>query len=169
MNRRILLAATSALSLLAAPALAQTLAVINARILSQGPAGGIASGTVLIKDGKITALGANLAVPNGARVIDAGGQIVTPGLILPSSNLGVSEVEQVEETRDDGAGDHIGAAFDIQYGVNADSALGKVPNVPKTGAHREGAAKVFFNGLGLGRGFDDNEILGHEQSFTPAK
>ena len=123
MNRRILLAATSALSLLAAPALAQTLAVINARILSQGPAGEIASGTVLIKDGKITALGANLAVPNGARVIDAGGQIVTPGLILPSSNLGVSEVEQVEETRDDGAGDRMGAAFDIQYGVNADSAL----------------------------------------------
>jgi hypothetical protein len=123
MNRRILLAATSALSLLAAPALAQTLAVINARILSQGPAGEIASGTVLIKDGKITALGANLAVPNGARVIDAGGQIVTPGLILPSSNLGVSEVEQVEETRDDGAGDRLGAAFDIQYGVNADSAL----------------------------------------------
>ena len=57
----------------------------------------------------------------------------------------------------------------ILLDVNADSALGKVPNVPKTGAHREGAAKVFFNGLGLGRGFDDNEILGHEQSFTPAK
>ena len=123
MNRRILLAATSALSLIAAPALAQSLAIINAHIFSQGPAGEIASGTVLIKDGKITGLGANLAVPKDAQVIDAAGQIVTPGLILPSSSLSVSEVEQVEETRDDGAGDRMGAAFDVQYGVNADSAL----------------------------------------------
>ena len=123
MNRRILLAASSALSLIAAPALAQSLAIINAHIFSQGPAGEIASGTVLIKDGKITGLGANLAVPKEAQVIDAAGQIVTPGLILPSSSLSVSEVEQVEETRDDGAGDRMGAAFDVQYGVNADSAL----------------------------------------------
>jgi len=123
MNRRILLAATSALSLIAAPALAQSLAIINAHIFSQGPAGEIASGTVLIKDGKITGLGANLVVPKDARVIDAAGQIVTPGLILPSSSLSVAEVEQVEETRDDGAGDRMGAAFDVQYGVNADSAL----------------------------------------------
>ena len=57
----------------------------------------------------------------------------------------------------------------ILLDVNADSALGKIPNVPKTGAHGEGAAEEFFNGLGLGRGFDNNEILGHEQSFTPAK
>ena len=64
---------------------------------------------------------------------------------------------------------HLVLRSKILLDVNADSALGKVPNVPKTGAHREGAAKVFFNGLGLGRGFDDNEILGHEQSFTPAK
>ena len=92
MNRRILLAASSALSLIAAPALAQSLAIINAHIFSQGPAGEIASGTVLIKDGKITGLGANLAVPKEARVIDAAGQIVTPGLILPSSSLSVSEV-----------------------------------------------------------------------------
>jgi imidazolonepropionase-like amidohydrolase len=123
MNRRILLAASSALSLIAAPALAQSLAIINAQIFSQGPAGEIASGTVLIKDGKITGLGANLTVPKEAQVIDAAGQIVTPGLILPSSSLSVSEVEQVEETRDDGAGDRMGAAFDVQYGVNADSAL----------------------------------------------
>lgn len=123
MNRRILLAATSALSLIAAPALAQSLAIINAHIFSQGPAGEIASGTVLIKDGKISGLGANLVVPKDARVIDAAGQIVTPGLILPSSSLGVAEVEQVEQTRDDGAGDRMGAAFDVQYGVNADSAL----------------------------------------------
>jgi hypothetical protein len=45
-----LIAAASALSLLSAlPTGAQTIAIVGGRILSQGPAGDIASGTVLIK------------------------------------------------------------------------------------------------------------------------
>ena len=38
-------------------------------------------GTVLYENGKITAVGADLAVPAGAEVIDAQGCVVMPGLI----------------------------------------------------------------------------------------
>lgn len=43
--------------------------------------GVIENGTILIEDGKITAVGADVAIPAGAEVIDASGKWVTPGLI----------------------------------------------------------------------------------------
>jgi len=85
MIRSFLLAGV-ACAALAAPAMAQTIAITNARIEPvSGPA--IPSGTIVLKDGKIAALGAGIAPPAGATVIDAKGGVVTPGLIAPSSNL----------------------------------------------------------------------------------
>jgi imidazolonepropionase-like amidohydrolase len=46
-------------------------------------------GDVLIEKGRITAVGANLSAPPEARVIDAQGRWVTPGLIDVHSHLGV--------------------------------------------------------------------------------
>jgi imidazolonepropionase-like amidohydrolase len=48
-------------------------------------------GTVLIQDGKITAVGAGLAVADDARVIDAAGSWVLPGFIEAHGHLGVHE------------------------------------------------------------------------------
>lgn len=115
MIRSLLLA--SAACALALPATAETVAIVNARIEPVSSAT-IPSGTLVIKDGKITALGASVQVPTGARVIDAKGGVVTPGLIAPSSNLGASEVSGVRETRDDGTGNALSAAFDISYAIN---------------------------------------------------
>ncbi len=66
------------------------LAVINARIetVTQGV---IEQGTLLCKDGKIVALGANVEVPAGARVYDAKGHSITPGIIESHSHAGISE------------------------------------------------------------------------------
>ncbi|ATC24935.1 amidohydrolase [Caulobacter vibrioides] len=115
MIRSLLLA--SAACALAFPAAAETVAIVNARLEPvSSPA--IPNGTLVIKDGKIAALGASIQVPAGARVIDAKGGVVTPGLIAPSSNLGASEISGVRETRDDGTGSALSAAFDISYGVN---------------------------------------------------
>lgn len=115
MIRSLLLA--SAACALALPAAAQTVAIVNARIEPVSSAA-IPSGTLVIKDGKIAALGASVQVPAGARVIDAKGGVVTPGLIAPSSNLGASEISGVRETRDDSTGSALSAAFDISYAIN---------------------------------------------------
>ena len=121
MSRALLLS----LLLSAAPlaAAAETVVITNARIETAGPAGEIASGAVVIKDGKIAAVGAAVTPPAGARLIDAHGQVLSPGLIAASTSLGVEEVEGVQSTHDEAAGPEIGAAFDIAYGVNPASTL----------------------------------------------
>jgi len=63
-------------------------ALVGATILT-GTGAQIDGGTVLIKDGKVEALGAGLPVPAGYDVVQAGGKYVTPGLIDAHSHLGV--------------------------------------------------------------------------------
>jgi imidazolonepropionase-like amidohydrolase len=121
---RNLLLGACALAVLsvAAPASAETVAITHARILTAAAAGEIAQGVVVIRDGKIAAVGANAAIPTGARVIDAAGGVVTPGLFATNSLLGMVEIRQVG---DDLSVDNprLGAAFDAQYGVNPASTL----------------------------------------------
>jgi imidazolonepropionase-like amidohydrolase len=54
----------------------------------------IDSGTVLVQDGKIVAVGADVAVPAGARVIDATGSWVLPGFIEAHGHVGLNEEAQ---------------------------------------------------------------------------
>lgn len=56
--------------------------------------------TVVMVDGKITAVGTNVNIPSGAQRIDATGKHVYPGLILSSTNLGLVEVPSVRATND---------------------------------------------------------------------
>ncbi|HWQ57079.1 MAG TPA: amidohydrolase [Bryobacteraceae bacterium] len=51
-------------------------------------------GAVLIDGGKIAAFGDKVVVPPNARVIDAGGQYVTPGIIDPHSHVGTDSVNE---------------------------------------------------------------------------
>ena len=61
----------------------------------------IENATVKINNGKIEEVGTNIAVPaSGAEVVDATGKQVYPGLILPASNLGLSEITGVRATND---------------------------------------------------------------------
>ncbi len=62
--------------------------------------GTITRATVLFADGRITAVGANVAVPQGFRVIDCSGQQVYPGFIAPVSTIGLTEIDAVRATRD---------------------------------------------------------------------
>jgi imidazolonepropionase-like amidohydrolase len=118
-------AVLSAAALLMAPASsAQTIAITNGRVFPvSGPV--IENGTVLIQNGRITAVGANVAIPDGAQRIDASGKWVTPGLINASTQLGIAEVGLVAATRDDIARgrDQIAASFNVWEGINTNSAL----------------------------------------------
>ncbi len=65
------------------------LAITHATLLTAGPLGRIEDGTVLVRNGKIAALGRDVAVPAGAEVIDARGRFVTPGLIDAHSHTAI--------------------------------------------------------------------------------
>lgn len=70
-----------------------TIAIRNARIVTvSGP--DIENGTVVIRDGKIEAVGANVSVPAGAQTIDGSGLSVYPGMIDAGTNMGLVEVPQ---------------------------------------------------------------------------
>lgn len=76
-----------------APA-ADVVAIRGGRILTvSGPV--FEKGTVLVAEGKITAVGASVEIPAGATVIDATGQTVYPGLIDGLTTLGLTEIGSV--------------------------------------------------------------------------
>ena len=70
-----------------------TFAIRNARIVTvSGP--DIENGTVVIRDGKIEAVGTNVSVPAGAQTIDGSGLSVYPGMIDTATNMGLVEIPQ---------------------------------------------------------------------------
>ena len=82
-----------------AAASSKVFAITNAKIYTlAGPA--IENGTLVIRDGKIAAVGAALAAPADAQVIDAKGLEVYPGLFDPITGMGLGEVDQVLSTQD---------------------------------------------------------------------
>ena len=61
----------------------------------------IKGGTIVVAAGKIASIGdASLAIPTGAKVIDAAGLDVWPGLIDSGSQLGLYEIGSLQETQD---------------------------------------------------------------------
>ncbi|QCB55626.1 imidazolonepropionase [Sphingopyxis sp. PAMC25046] len=110
--------------LLATPASAETIAIVDARLMTMTGAGEIGRGTIVIRDGKVAALGTDAPVPADARVIDGRGGVVTPGLIQVDSTLGAVEVSQVPTSADRATHSRtISAGFDISQGLNPDSIL----------------------------------------------
>ena len=62
--------------------------------------GNIENGMLIIKGGKISAIGKDITIPKGAKIIDASKYIILPGFIDSFTNLAAVEVEGIEETRD---------------------------------------------------------------------
>ncbi len=117
-------AAAAAVLAIHTPAAAQTIAIAGGRVFPvSGPP--IDNATVLLVDGKITAVGANVSTPAGARKIDATGKWVTPGLINAATRLGLVEIGSVSTTSDGTAKGERGvaAAFRSWEGLNSNSVL----------------------------------------------
>jgi imidazolonepropionase-like amidohydrolase len=94
----------------AAAAGAETIAITGGTVYPvSGPR--IPNGTVVIRDGRILAVGANVAIPAGARRIDARGKTVTPGLINAQTQLGLVEVGGERSTRNSSGRGLVNADF----------------------------------------------------------
>jgi imidazolonepropionase-like amidohydrolase len=103
---------------------AQVIAITGGRVHTVAGAP-IDNGTVVIRDGRIVQVGANIPIPADARRIDATGKWVTPGLINSATQLGLVEIAQEQPTRDVAARgrDGIAAAFTVWEGMNPASVL----------------------------------------------
>lgn len=114
-----LLLAAIAAAAPAAPTAAETVAIVGGRVATAAGGEPIEGGTVVIRDGRIAAVGAGVAVPAGARVIDATGQWVTPGIFAGFSRLGIVEVDAVDGANDTRAEKaNYSAAIDVASGLN---------------------------------------------------
>lgn len=77
---------------------------------------------VLVQDGKISALGKGLVAPTGARIVDAAGRPVTPGVFGGLTRIGLEEIGL-----DSGNGDHsqrlgqMRPEFDVTQAWNPDA------------------------------------------------
>lgn len=106
----------------------QTVAITDATIYPvSGPK--IEHGTVLVRDGRIVAVGTDVTVPGDARRIDGGGKVVTPGFFHAQSTLGLGVgralTEETEEeytaiggTTDGEHSGDINASFNVLAGVD---------------------------------------------------
>jgi len=78
---------------IAIPPAGGLVAITNATILTASH-GTIERGTILIRDGRIAAVGQNVQVPAGAQVIDGTGRYVMPGIIDSHSHTAIEAVNE---------------------------------------------------------------------------
>ena len=97
-----------------APAPPKVLALVGGRVVTQTDAGTI-DATIIVRDGKIAAVGPGIAIPADATKIDVAGMVITPGLIdahgslwlTPaasqdnSSDAGLEILDEVDPTKED--------------------------------------------------------------------
>ncbi len=142
MNKLTLLALTC----IAAPATAQTVAITNAEIHTVS-GNVITGGTIVLQNGRIAAVGRNVQVPSDARTIDGTGKIVTPGFMDSFSQIGLGEIGNGAP----GTNDHtttetdLGPLFNPSWGLNPENTY--IPNTRVRGLTsavlRPGGNQVF--------------------------
>jgi imidazolonepropionase-like amidohydrolase len=82
----------------------------------------IDKGTLVIRDGKVAAVGAGVAVPADAQIIEASGLEVYPGMFDPVTQVGLEEVEAVRSTVDTEETGELNPDVTAATAFNADSA-----------------------------------------------
>ena len=117
-----------------------TYAITNARIVPVSGAT-IERGTVVIRDGLIAAVGANVTAPADARVIDGTGLTVYPGLIDSYTNLGLPDAGP-SPSPGGGFGFFQAAPRPSPGGPNSSQAIGLQPEVMVDDIIRPGGNEI---------------------------
>jgi imidazolonepropionase-like amidohydrolase len=137
--------------LLSGTAHAETIAITGGRLVIGDGTPPIDNGSVLLRDGRIAAAGANIAIPPSARIIDARGKWITPGLVAGFSRVGLAEIDGVGSTNDAAAaGSPFSAAIDVTPAINpraAAIAVNRAGGITRA-LVAPGAARTLFAGQG---------------------
>lgn len=107
----------------APPAAAETLAITHAEAWTMETDAPVADATILIEDGHIVSVVAGGGVPDGARVVDAQGRRVTPGLVNAATQIGLVEISGSSDTVDTASRDDHGPGYDVSAALNGHSTL----------------------------------------------
>jgi imidazolonepropionase-like amidohydrolase len=111
--------AAAAMAALTSPSYAETIAITGGKLVVGDGSAPVEGGTVVIRDGTIVAAGVGIAVPAGARQIDASGKWITPGVFAGFTRLGLSEVDAVNGTNDKSGGKSgFSAAIDVAPAID---------------------------------------------------
>jgi imidazolonepropionase-like amidohydrolase len=103
---------------------AETLLIKGGKVYTLAEAGTLQSADILVRDGRIESVAASLEGVAADRVIDASGKVVTPGMIAPVTELGLTEISAAANTNDNAVLDEsIGTAFDPLPAYNPRSTL----------------------------------------------
>lgn len=86
----------SVLAVVAALAWTQDLALKGGTILTITN-GTIENGTIIIKDGKITAVGRDIKIPTGIKIINASGKYLMPGIIDSHSHIALTDINEATD------------------------------------------------------------------------
>lgn len=142
-----LLLCAAALVMLATPAHAETVVISGGRVVIGDGSAPIDGGTVVIRDGNVVAAGLGVAIPSGARTIDATGKWVTPGIFAGFSRIGLSEVDAVSGTNDKGGGKSgFSAALDVAPAIDpfrSPIAVNRAAGVTRAVVAPEADSKIF--------------------------
>ncbi|WP_293373418.1 amidohydrolase family protein [Nevskia sp.] len=112
------------IALLATRAEAELFAIRNAVVHTGGRAGTLTGATVVVRNGRIEAVGTDVLIPEGVTPIEAQGRPLTPGIIVAHSHLGLKEIDGVEETNDVASEQkRYSAGLDVADALNPRSAL----------------------------------------------
>ena len=143
MKKALVLVNLAAL-LACAPAHAETIAIVHAKAYTLTAAEPIDDATIVMREGRIESVVAHATAPADARVVDATGRIVTPGLFNSATGLGLVEVSSTDDTVDQAVKTSpLGAAFDVQYALNGNGE-------PVRQARAEGVARAIALPTGSG-------------------
>lgn len=104
-----------------APTQAEPIAIVGATV-HVGNGTVLENATIAFSDGKITAVGPGIDT-SGHRIIDANGQRIYPGFVLPDSDLGLNEVGAVRATVDDTETGTLNPSIRSLTSYNTDSEL----------------------------------------------
>ncbi|MEM7278228.1 MAG: amidohydrolase family protein [Pseudomonadota bacterium] len=112
------------LSILAIPAYSETIAIVGADIHTLSERGSVRNGTLVIRDGIISEIVAGEVKPEGARIIDGQGKVLSPAMFHVVSQLGLTEVSAETSTVDGRSGGApASAAFELSAAVNPRSSV----------------------------------------------